>query len=244
MKHLVTALLALLIFGCSPSENETKLQNKTQNEITDIEFKKVIETIRLENTKLNSTASNKGDNSKASNEADNRGVYFVPIYSNDVRPGVRWYIPWPIPNTNLDMIVFFPQNGDDRALVFSENEFMANYNIQGPTVYIWDNDINAIKYSNFCDDNKTGIYSMRWKAEYLAIDQDRDGVNDIYLWGQPWQSTNKNGRMHVKTTLTNTHSFSGNCPTPTEEVDFSFVLQTHNGTPRVEAIIDGTKYSL
>ena len=242
MKNLITCLFALIIFGCTSSDDELQFQNDLQTGITESEFNRIIDIINSEDSKLNDNSLNKGDTNKEPNEGDN-GVYFVPIYSNNVYNGI-WYIVWAIPNSDLEVIVDFPQNGDDRAIVFSENEFMANYTIQGPRVFIWDKANAEVKYSNFCDDNKTGIYSMRTKAEYLPIDQDGDGVTDIYLWGQRWQSTDKNGRMHVRTTLTDAHSFRGDCPMPTEEVDFSFVLQTHNGTPRVEAVIDGVKYSL
>lgn len=231
-------LVPFFVFvSCSDDEQfESPDQSKSQDVITANEFNNMIDAINLADSNLNSKTSTKDKNEN--------GVYLVPIYSNDVRPWATWYIPWDIPNSTLTVFVDFPQNGDDRALVFSENEFMANYTIQGPTVLVMDRATGNVMYSNYCDDSKSGVYSMRAKAEYLAIDQDGDGVTDIYLWGQPWQTVDKNFRMFVKTTLTDAHSFSGDCPNSTKEVDFSFTLQIQSGRPKVEAILDGVKYSL
>lgn len=232
MKSLITILLVLLIFGCSPSDNVTELQIEF-DDMSTFDYDRISDMIRIENTKLNNVTAKTGGNSKIISENRN-GVYFVPIYSNDIRPHVSWFMVWPVPDTSFMMWATLPKDGEDRAIVFSENEMMVNLTTQGPPVALRDlANGNRIKYANWCEENKTGLLKVRGKTTYNAIDQDNDGTIDLYHWGPNAQGTvlDKNFIMHVKSALTN------KCTDPTEMVDLNLILQVQNGRLRETATI-------
>lgn len=233
MKHLVTALLALLIFGCSPSENEAELQSEFVDEMSSFDLK-VYDMIQAESAKTNSGSSAKNESSKLVNEDENR-VYIAPMYSNDIRPGITWFAYLYVPETSLLMRIDFPKNGDDRVIVFSENEMMVNFTSQGPRILLFDLENGGrVKYGNWCMENQTGLYTMRGNSTYNAIDQDNDGTIDLYHWGPNAEGTeiDKNFLIHVKSTLT-----SNRCADPTGNVEFSYILQSQNGRLRETATI-------
>jgi hypothetical protein len=229
MKNLTTCLLTLIIFGCTPSNDELQLETGFDNEMSQIDYEEIYDMIQIENAELNATSLEKGVNGKSSN---GKGVYFVPIYSDDI---FNWVIIWAVPETSLIMFIDFPKDGDDRAIVFSEDEMMANFTIQGPRLALRDTENwPSIKYANYCEENKTGLFKLRARTTYNAVDRDNDGTIDFYHWGPgaPDTELDKNFLMHVKSTLTNA------CNDPTEIVDFSLTLQLQNGRLRETATID------
>jgi hypothetical protein len=235
MKNLIICLLILLVFGCIRSNDELQLETGFDNKMSQIDFENIYNVIDFEKE----IAKKNGLNSKSSGENGN-GVYIVPFYSNNLN-GNTWFAIFQIPETSLFIFIDFPQDGDDRAIVFSEDEMMVNFSSQGPRMFIRDAAQGwKIVYSNWCDENKTGLYQMRGRTTYIPVDQDNDGTIDFYWWGPnaPGTVVDKNFIMHIKSTLTDAHSFNGNCPATTEEVDLNYVLQLQNGRLRESGSLD------
>ena len=196
------------------SESDDGMDSKSTfaNEIPAHDLERVFDII--ENTKLNDNAFGKSDN-------NGNGVYIVPFYSDDG----RWRAFFPITDTRY-MVLEFPQNGEDRALVFSETEMMVNFTSHDPRLYIVDLVEEAIIYDNWCDPDSSGLYKARIITTYIPVDRDGDGVIDFYWWGPnaPGTVMDKNGIFHVKATLT-----AGPCNVDGEPVAFSYTIQAKNG---------------
>ena len=239
MKKLVTCLLTLIIIGCSPSNDELQIEAQFGNEMSQIDFEKIYNVIDFERA----IEEKNSINSKPSSENGNNGngVFFVPFYSNYLGGNI-WYAVLQIPETSLFIFIDFPQDGDDRAIVFSEDEMMVNFTSQGPRMFIRDAAQGwKVVYSNWCDENKTGLYKIRGRTTYIPVDQNNDGVVDFYWWGPNAQGTelDKNFLIHIKSALTNSHSWSPEgCIEPTENVDLSYTIQAQNGRLRETATID------
>jgi hypothetical protein len=159
------------------------------------------------------------------------GVYFVPFISEAIE---EWTLAWLVPNTSLVMYLEYPQNGEDRLLIFSGEEMMLNWTSQEPRLFMVDLNDGIVKYSNWCDENKTGFYHINGKSTWYPVDLDGDGETDIYGWNET--TTGKNFNWRVKTTLTDSqisdtwvYPVQGVCRTATEEVAFDFKGQSRNG---------------
>ena len=231
----VMSIVALCMFGCSASDDELQIENEVANEMSALDFERVHDMIQLENAKLSSKSTSKSKN-------NGNGVYSVPFYSNNLGRNI-WYAFLPIQDENQNLthwlVIDFPQNGDDRAIVFSETEMMVNYTSHGPRMYIFEPGVGVV-YSNWCDENKKGIYTIRGRTTYIPVDQDSDGVVDYYWWGPnaPGTVTDKNFLIHVKSALTDTFPFSQEgCIDPTESVDFSYNYQAQNGKIKLSSTI-------
>jgi hypothetical protein len=213
-KFLTLTVLTLLLMVSCQSESDDGMDSKSTfaNEIPSHDIERFMEIIG--NTKSNDNALNKSGN-------NGNGVHIVPFYSDDG----RWWAFFPITDTRY-MVLDFPQNGEDRALVFSETEMMVNFTSHDPRLYIIDFATGEILHDNWCDPDRSGLYKARIITTYIPVDRDGDGVIDFYWWGPnaPGTVMDKNGIFHVKATLT-----AGPCNVDGEPVAFSYTIQAKNG---------------
>lgn len=220
--QLTLFITALFIFGCTSSDDDFDSETTFANENRSNEINIFMEII--ENAKSNDNALNK-------REYNGNGVYIVPFYS-DSPEGSEWFAFFPMSESETEsvyMILEFPRNGEDRALVFSETEMMANFTSHDPRLFIIDFATGEILYDNWCDPDRSGLYKGRMKTTYVGRDlyAPFDGVIDNYWWGPDNGSgttQDKNGIFHVKATLT-----AGPCNVDGEPIAFSYTLQVKNG---------------
>lgn len=219
MKKLIYLLsLSLLVcMSCSKEETEIMIQEDLSK------FKEV-------NDFFKSQQNNSGNKLKKGSNSGN-GVYLVPFISDTFE---EWTLAYLVPNTSLVMYLEYPQNGEDRLLIFSGEEMMVNWTSEEPRVFMVDYNDGIVKYSNWCDENKTGFYHMNGKSTWYPVDIDGDGETDIYSWNPT--TLGKNFNWRVKTTVTDSqlsntwvYPVQGDCRTATEEVAFNFVGQIKNG---------------
>ena len=232
-KILTLTVLALLLMASCQSENDDGFDSKSAsaNEMSAPDYQKIYDMRYLGNAKLNDDNLFKGDN-------NGNGAISVAFYSES-GTGL-WFAEFPIfdkgGNQTHVLVVDFPQNGEDRALVFSETEMMVNFNSHGPRMFLVEFGV-GITHSNHCDEDRNGIYKAKVKTTYNGYDlsEPSDGVIDLYHWGPFARGTvmDKNFIFHIKSTLTDAHSFDPNeCPDPTESIEFSYTLQSANGKIR------------
>jgi len=227
--QLTLFITTLFIFGCTSSDDNFDSESLSANEMSAPDYQKIYDMGYLGNAKLNDDNLFKGGN-------NGNGVISVAFYSN----AGLWWAEFPIYNKGGDLthllIVDFPQNGEDRALVFSETEMMVNFNSHGPRMFLVELGV-GITHSNHCDEDRNGIYKGRVKTTYNGYDlsEPSDGIIDLYHWGPNAEGTvmDKNFIFHIKSTLTDAHSFNPNfCPDPTESIEFSYTFQSANGKIR------------
>ena len=221
----VMSIVALCMFGCSESADELQVENEVANEMYLPDYQNSIDRIQMEIAKSNEN----GAQSRSSGENGNNGngVKIVAFYSN----GGFWTAQFPIFDKDGNLTHFleiaFPQNGEDRALVFSETQMMVNFTSHDPQMYLVDLGTGQA-YSNWCEVDRSGLYKGRGKTEY-AIKPDNP---DVYWWGPnaPVEGSD-NYIFHIKATLS---PIVGRfCDTDlTESIDFSYTYQGQNGKIR------------
>jgi len=221
-KVLVMSIVALCMFGCSESDDKLQSESEVANEVPD--FKLINEFVKGKVDQMSSKGSSKDDN-------NGNGVYFVPFISNAFPHEM---LAWPVPDTSLVMYLEYPQDGNDRLLIFSGEEMMINWTSQEPRLFIVDLADGIVKYSNWCDENKTGFYHINGKSTWFPVDIDGDGETDIYGWNL--NTLDKNFNLKLKTTLTDSQisdtwvwPVQGDCRIATEEVKFSYKSSLSNG---------------
>ena len=160
--------------------------------------------------------------------ADTFALMNIPFYSDDG----FWYAEFPVYDQDQNLthviIIDFPPNGEDRALVFSETQMMVNFTSHDPQMYLVDLGTGQA-YSNWCEVDRSGLYKGRGNTEY-AIKPDNPNV---YWWGPNAPVTgDDNYIFHMKATLY--RNFANHfCATDlTESVDFSYTYQGQNGKIR------------
>lgn len=219
MKKLIKYIMvmALLFIGCQKDD----IGSANQEELTGIDFKEITEFILDQQGNLNSKGLNNGN-----------GIYFVPFISNATE---NWTLVQQVPNTSLLSFLEYPQEGEDRLIIFSGDEMMVNWTTQEPRLFMTDLNDGIVKYSNWCDENKTGFYHINGKSTWFPVDLNGDGETDIYGWDTT--TLDKNFNMKVKTTLTDSQisdtwvfPVQGDCRAATEEVEFSYQAKLSNGT--------------
>ena len=231
-KFLTLTVLTLLIIASCQSENDDGFDSKSTsaNEMSAPDYQKIYDMGYLGNAKLNDDNLFKRGN-------NGNGVKSVAFYSN----AGLWWAEFPIYDkggalTHL-LIADFPQNGEDRALVFSEDQMMANFNSRGPRMFLVELGV-GITHSNHCVEDRNGFYKAKAKTTYNGYDlsDPSDGIIDLYHWGPNAEGTviDKNFIFHIKSTLTDAHSWDPfiGCPDPTESIEFSYTLQSSNGKIR------------
>lgn len=219
MKKLIYLLTLCLLVCMSCSKEETEIIG--QEDLS--KYEEIITFFKERHDNPTNEFNRGGNNSN--------GVYFVPFISGAIEGATIEFI---IPNTSLLAILEYPQNGEDRFMIFSEEEMMINWSSQEPRLFMVDLNDGIVKYSNWCDDNKTGFFHMNGKSTWFPIDIDGDGETDIYGWDE--NTLGKNFNWRVKTTLTDSqisdtwvYPVQGDCITATEEVGFDFHGQIKNG---------------
>ena len=215
-------LLALIV--CVSCSEDEQIENLNQDAQSALSFEQISDFIIERGNQTSKNSLNKG-------ESNGNGVYFVPFISNS---RTEWMLFWDLPDSNLFMVLEYPQDGEDRLLIFNEEEMMINWTVEGPRIFITDYDDGIVKYSNWCDENKTGFYHINGKSTYNPIDINGDGEIDIYGWNPG--TLGKNFNMKVKTTMTDSQitgswewPVQGNCKEATEEVEFNYVGKLSNG---------------
>jgi hypothetical protein len=219
MKKLIYLLILSLLVCMSCSQEETEIMS--QEDLS--KYEGIIEFFK----------DQQGNPTNEFNRGGNKGngVYFVPFISGAIEEFTLSFI---IPNTNLLAILEYPQNGEDRLLIFSGEEMMINWTSQEPRLFIVDLNNGIVKYSNWCDENKTGFFHMNGKSTWYPFDIDGDGETDIYGWNEA--TLGKNFNIRIKTTLTDSqlsynweYPVQGDCRIATEEVTLYFNGQLKNG---------------
>ena len=133
-KVLVMSIMALCMFGCSESDDKLQSESEFANEMSN--SKLIAKYIKGEEDQMSGKELSNGDN-------NGNGVYFVPFISNARE---YWTLAWPVPNTSLVMYVEYPQDGNDRLLMFSGEEMMINWTSQEPRLFIVDLADGIVKY--------------------------------------------------------------------------------------------------
>ena len=193
-----------------------------------------------------------GDRSNLKNagNSDNK-PFFVSQYS-DFFGDYMVFAPGMIPNTNLLVLINYPTNGEDRALINGE-WIMANWGGQGPTVLLVDlsDDIPKLVYSNWCEDDKSGYFHLRSRAKLVEWDLDGDGMTDVWRWTNFDEETKWN--FNGKTTLTDglidlpvigsgVPPIPADCMDATTEVDLKINGRNKNGEIEFKIVLDGVTY--
>ena len=218
--RLTLFITALFILGCTSSDEEPEMQSVKQNEISEFEYSKMIDRINDMYNSDNRTLNKSGNNGK--------GVEHVAFYSD----GGIWAADFPILDEDGIMThivhILFPQNGEDRALVFNETEMMVNFTSHDPRLFIDEFGVGII-YDNWCEAETSGLYKGRGKTEYAS----KPGNPDVYWWGPfaPVEGSD-NYIFHIKATLT-----AGPCNVNGEPVAFSYTYQGQNGKIRQTSTI-------
>ena len=212
-KFLTLIVLTLLLMVSCQSESDDGMDSESTfaNEIPSHNIERFMEIIG--NTKSNDNALNKSEN-------NGNGVYIVPFYSDDG----RWRAFFPIEGLKY-MVLEFPQNGEDRALVFSETEMMVNFTSHDPQMYLYEFSTGQL-YSNWCEPDASGLFKGRGKTGYVRP----DWAPNAYFWG-PFApvEADDNYIFHIKATLHPTF-VSHPCATVLDEsIDFSYTLNGQNG---------------
>ena len=210
-------LTLLLIFGCTSSDDESTLENIKKDDIINTEYSKIIDRINVRYNSDNRTLNKSTNNGK--------GVKHVAFYSDGEG---FWVAEFPILNENgfitQVVVIQFPQNGEDRALVFNETEMMVNFTSHNPRLFIFDFSKGVVTYDNWCEEETTGLFKGRGKTEYASYPDDPN----VYWWGPyaPVEGSD-NYIFHIKATLT-----SDVCNVDGEPVEFSYTYQGQNGKIR------------
>ena len=226
--QLTLFITALFIFGCTSTDDELEMQSVNQHEISKTEYSKIVDHFDDIYYSINNAPNN---SALYKSENNGNGVYIVPFYS-DSPEDRKWAAFFPMSESATEsvyMLLEFPRNGEDKALVFSETEMMANFTSHDPRLFIIDFATEEILYDNWCDPDRSGLYKGRIKTTYVGRDlyAPFDGAIDNYWWGPDNDSgteLDKNGLFHVKATLT-----AGPCNVDGEPVAFSYTLQVKNG---------------
>lgn len=207
----------VFIFGCTSSDDEAILESVKKDNIVNMEYSKIIDHF---NDRYNS------DNHTLNKSANNgKGVKHVAFYSDGAD---TWWAEFPILDENGIMtqvvVIQFPQNGEDRALVFNETEMMVNFISHHPRLFIFDFARWEVIYDNMCEEETSGLYKGRGKTEYASY----PGDPNVYWWG-PYAGVegSDNYIFHIKATLT-----PGECNRDGEPVAFSYTYQGQNGKIR------------
>lgn len=225
--QLTLFITALFIFGCTSSDDDLPSENSSTIKQTEPVFMKFHDLIQQETAKLN-------DNGLFKSENNGNGVKMAAFYSND---DVNWFADFPIydKDGNLTQLltIRFPQNGEDRALVFDDTHMMVNFNSHDPRMIIWDPSTGAVTYSNYCEENVSGFYKGRGKTEYWIPEWEPN----IYFWG-PYAGTegDDNYIFNIKSTLypASGYIYDNWCSDSpiSGSVDISYTYQGQNGEIR------------
>jgi len=116
--------------------------------------------LQLENAKLNENGISSKPSSKSENNEN--GVKLVAFYSDDGIWGANFPIYDKDDKDDKEKVthwvnIVFPQNGEDRALVFNETEMMVNFTSHDPRIRIWDTEKRVWIYSNWCEADRIVI---------------------------------------------------------------------------------------
>ena len=188
---------------------------------------------------LNNTLNKKGGD-KATKP------YWTAVYSNIFNEQGQAFFEIPIIGTNLIIIYDYPINGEDRIHVKGD---YGNYvwNIKQPRVFIVDTATGLVKYSNWCEDNRTGFFKMNLRGLVDQYDVDGDGQTSVWQI-EPFHPES-NGLLHIKTTLTDAQNsepedypVQDDCRASTMDINFDVMANVKNGTISLKVVLGEEKY--
>lgn len=226
--QLILFVSILILSTCASSDNDfpsESLSKIKQPAPFTMKFHDLIQQVTI---KLN-------ENALFKNENNGNGVKIVAFYSDDG----FWLADFPIYNkrgeTTQILTIAFPQDGVDKALVFSETDMMVHFTSHDPRLYIWDTETSAVVYSNWCEEDRSGLYNGRGKTGYVNPNWEQKA----FFWGPfaPLEGDD-NYIFNIKATL---YPVSGKIYEPgvvckysplSESVAISYTFQGQNGKIR------------
>ncbi|MGB5420105.1 hypothetical protein [Algibacter sp.] len=244
-------LLAVLFVAVSCSKDEpieSVEQTILPDEILKSEvinayaFNKINAFDFIKSQPLNSTLNKKSGDKDAK-------PFWTSVYSNFFNE--QGYVTSQIfiEGTPLLMIWDYPINGEDRIHVMGDYGKHV-WNIKQPKVFIVDfsTGVGLVKYSNWCEENRTGFFKQSISGLIDKIDLDGDGEIDI--WPIDSFHPESNGFGHIKTTLTdaqnslpNEYPVQGeNCRESTTEINFDVKGFIKNGVITLKVVLGEEKY--
>jgi len=226
--QLVLFVSILVLLACASSENDFYSESLSTIEQPVPFTMKFHDLIQQVTVKLN-------DNALFKNENNGNGIKIVAFYLDDG----FWLADFPIYNkrgeTTQILTIAFPQDGVDRALLFSETDMMVNFTSQDPRLFIWDTATKAVVYSNWCEEDRSGFYKGRGKTGYV----NPDWTPKAFFWGPfaPVQGDD-NYIFNIKATLypasgkIEEHGMVCKYSPLSESVAISYTFQGQNGRIR------------
>lgn len=188
---------------------------------------------------LNSTLNKKGGNQDAK-------PYWNCVYSNYTSVQGDIVAQIPIIGTDLLMIWDYPINCEDRIHIKGDYGKYV-WNIKQPRVFIVDLSTGLVKYSNWCEDNRSGFFKETLSGLVQFLDWSEDGEIDVYRIS-PWRPES-NGLGHIKTTLTDAQNsqpwewpVQGDCRELTTEINFDVKAHIKNGIVTFNVELGEEKY--
>ena len=139
-------------------------------------------------------------------------------------------------------------NGEDRIHVMGDYGKYV-WNIKQPRVFIVDfsTGVGLVKYSNWCEGNRSGFFKLNQSGLVSQYDVDEDGQIDI--WEIDSFHPESNGLGHLKTTLTdaqnslpNVYPTQGDCREATTEINFDVKGFIKNGVITFKVVLGEDKY--
>lgn len=182
--------------------------------------------------------------------------YYNDIYGNgldcvllhresDVNPSFLGFIP--IPNTHMLMIINYPIESLNMTRS-KEVKLSINRELIGPRVFIVDTNNGLIKYSNWCDEFRTGSSRQNNRFKLIGKDVDGDGITDFYTYDLHHIDSDLTGAG--ETTLTNTQVFEPDKDNDPDipgqsaiKVKIRWKTQIKDGFWGVDINLDGVFYS-
>lgn len=180
------------------------------------------------------------------NEIYGNGLDCVLLHRESiVNPSFLGFIP--IPNTHMLMIINYPI--DSMHMTQSkEVKLSINSELNGPRVFIVDTTNGLVKYSNWCDEFRTGSSYQNNRFKLIGKDVDGDGITDFYTYDLHHIDSDLTGAG--ETTLTNTQVFEPDKDNDPDipgqsaiKVKIRWKTQIKDGFWGVDINLDGVFYS-
>ena len=220
-------------------------------------LRKIRKNLADEDILMQSIQLNKSNQNELSNPDISKILgYYNDIYGNGldcvllhresvVNPSFLGFIP--IPNTHMLMIINYPIDSMKMAQS-KEVKLSINSELSGPRVFIVDTTNGLVKYSNWCDEFRTGSSRQNNGFKLIGKDVDGDGITDFYTYNLHHIDSELTGAG--ETTLTNTQVFETekdivpDIPGKSDKkVKIRWKAYVKDGFWGVDIILDGVFYS-
>jgi len=247
---LALFITALFIYGCTSSDDDIEMQS-FQNENIQIEGVQEFRDVVLESLYPN------GSLNKINGDEKNK-PFRTFEYSNyyDAENEINIAGAWRLPGTSLLIRWHYPQEGD--RMTVNGDIGHINWNIREPIVYIVDLADGLVKYSNWCEDERSGFFkeNLSGKVQFINVDKDgkwvygdgNDGPYDVYRIS-PFEE-DAYYYSHITTVLTDAQfnepyywPNEDDCNMATREVKYDAKIWFKGGVLSYMVELDGVKYS-